>query len=278
MPRIFCLHVFFCLICTPVQACIDSIWTQAKPVQCKGLRNGEVEVLNVFGGQKPYYFSIDGQSFSTNPKFDHLWPGSYDVFVRDGSGCIVKFPVIVNEPPEFKVRLQASDSLVVPGKSFTIHALYAPETAAIVSISWSPTHLFVRQDTLRQTIAISKSEHFSISLSDKNGCLAEDDVEVDVEKPNYFIPNVIKPGDQQNGFFTVYAGEGVAEVNLMQIYSRSGAKLFEKSHFAPNDPLRGWNGRWNGQTVQSGVYVWLIEIQYLDGSKHRLDGTVTVVN
>ena len=57
----------------PAQAsCIDSVRLNIRSVQCFGLRNGAIVIDSVYGGEKPFYFSIDGLSFSTRPVFEDL--------------------------------------------------------------------------------------------------------------------------------------------------------------------------------------------------------------
>ncbi len=271
------LSVFFLICYLNATACVDSLWYQVKPVQCFGLRNGKIMINKVFGGTSPYYYSIDGQSFSTNPNFDHLWSGDYTLYVRDGSGCIISLTFNILEPSELIVKLQAQDSSIVAGKPLYLRALLSPETAELTAIEWRPPDLFSRQDTLRQQLIISETTNFAISIADKNGCTANSHLTVEVEQTNLYVPNAIKPGSPQDAYLTIYAGEGVKRVASLQVFSRNGATLFKRDDFLPNDPLKGWNGRWNGQKVQTGVYLWLALVELLDGTVRHLEGTVTVV-
>ncbi len=269
--------VFSLLIYTNSNACVDSLKYKVEPVQCFGLRNGKIVVNKVFGGTAPYFFSLDGQSFSTNPEFDHLWAGNYTLFVRDGSGCVTSFAVKVAEPSELVLRLAASDTSIVAGKLLSLKALVSPETASLKYIQWRPPHLFSRQDTLSQQLSISESTNFALEIIDQNGCTARSSLSVNVEQTNIYIPNIIKLGSAQDSYFTVFAGEGVHQVLSLKVYSRVGAPVFERLNFPANDPLIGWNGRWDGQKVQTGVYLYLADVELLDGSTEHFEGSVTVV-
>jgi hypothetical protein len=258
--------------------CPDSVRLNIHSVQCYGLRNGIIEVDTVFGGIRPFYFSIDGQTFSTNPVFDHLWPGTYTLYVRDDSGCIRQWPATVPEPEELVVSLSAEKDTTVAGKPFELRATVAPESIPITAIEWRPPSFFPTQDTLSQTVQISETTIFAIEIESVGGCIARDQATVTVKKTNVYIPNVIKPGSNQDAYFTVFAGEGVAKVLTMQVYSRGGGLVFERFNFEPNDPLRGWNGRWQGKYVQPGVYPWRVVVEYLDGRQESFHGDVTVMN
>lgn len=256
---------------------VDSVRTIVTPVQCYGLRNGMIQVDTVFGGEKPFYYSLDGQTFTTNPTFDHLWAGEYTLYVRDASGGTKDWPITVKEPAELQVKLQVTKTTVLAGERFGIRAITNVEPEFLQQIEWRPPGLFDRQDTLRHSIEISEPTWFAVIVRDYNNCTASDNLMMEVEKTNLYFPNVIKPGSASDAYFTVFAGEGVQRVVSLQVYSRGGSLVFERRDFQPNAPLQGWGGRWEGQNVQAGVYPYLAVVEFLDGKQVRYEGTVTVV-
>ncbi len=261
-----------------VAGCVDSIRLEVKSVQCYGLRNGVVRVDTVFGGEKPFFYSLDGHSYSTNPTFDHLWPGDYVLYIRDASNCVRQWPVTVTEPEELLVQLFTGKEVITAGESLELKAVVTPEGVSLQAVEWRPPDLFQRQDSLLQSVQISETTTFAVEVQTKNGCIARDQATVVVEKINLYFPNIIKPGSNQDAFFTVFAGEGIRRVVTMQVYSRGGGLVFERRDFAPNDPIKGWNGRWQGKYVQSGVYPWSVVVEYQDGKQELFRGSVTVVN
>ena len=46
-----------------------------------------------------------------------------------------------------------------------------------------------------------------------------------------------------------------------RIFDRAGSLMFEKTRFQPNDPKFGWDGRFNGERLNAGVYVWQLELE-----------------
>ena len=63
----------------------------------------------------------------------------------------------------------------------------------------------------------------------------------------------------------------------MQIYDRWGELLFENLNFLPNDEFFGWEGRAKGEDVNPGVYVYVIEVEYINGETEVFAGDVTVI-
>jgi trimeric autotransporter adhesin len=56
------------------------------------------------------------------------------------------------------------------------------------------------------------------------------------------------------------------------IFNQWGQKIFETSDI--NEP---WYGRYNGQTVQQGVYTYLITVTGVNGNVINRTGTVMVI-
>jgi gliding motility-associated-like protein len=68
--------------------------------------------------------------------------------------------------------------------------------------------------------------------------------------PNAFTPN----GDGINDFFDIRADRGSIEI---KIFNRWGNILFHSNSYQGN-----WDGRFNGELVADGVYVWSITHYY----------------
>jgi hypothetical protein len=65
----------------------------------------------------------------------------------------------------------------------------------------------------------------------------------------------------------------------MHVFDRWGNLMFSREGFFPdnNNLADGWDGKFNGQYVNPGVFVYIIEVQFLDGKVLLYRGDVTVV-
>ncbi|TNE64498.1 MAG: hypothetical protein EP344_03685 [Bacteroidetes bacterium] len=258
--------------------CVDSIHIAVHPVKCHGLRNGIIEIAEVYGGVHPFYFSLDGQTYSTRPVFDLLWAGEYNLYVKDSTGCVVMYPVLVPEPEELRVKITVLDSAIIAGEWVQVKATVYPPDADLAYIEWRPSALFGSPNQLTQYIRLLEDTDLAITVRNTNGCIARDMVPVQVEKTNLYFPNVFSPGSTQDNYFTLFAGEGVSRVVSLQVFDRTGNMVYEGRDFLPNDPLQGWNGKWRGRRAPDGVYPWVALIEFLDGSRQRFSGNVTLIN
>lgn len=259
------------------RACVDSLRLNMTPVQCFGLRNGSIEVDSVMGGTAPFYYSIDGQTFSTNPVFDRLWTGQYKISVRDASGCVSSWDVSVTQPEPFEIILSISDSVVFAGEKVSAQVRVFPDTTLIGKVSWRSPMPVETDAELSCHIRPTQSTTLAVEISNPQGCIARDQKYIHVDETSIFFPNAIKPGSSQNAWFTGFGGDGVARIGRLQIFSRTGAVIFDRENFEPNAPLLGWSGRWSGRYVQTGTYTWIAEIVLLDGFRIVRHGTVDVV-
>lgn len=77
-----------------------------------------------------------------------------------------------------------------------------------------------------------------------------------------YIPNTFSPNrDGDNDVFTVYSNEFITNVNSLSIYDRWGELVFQNINFPTNDESQGWDGRFNNQEAEQGVYLYVILTQ-----------------
>lgn len=93
-------------------------------------------------------------------------------------------------------------------------------------------------------------------------------VEIKSEKVcDIYIPNVFNPKSYDYPYFTIYTKIPV-EYDLY-IYSRWGELLYHNTRSSVNE---GWDGRYNGQYVNPGVYVYLVRVD-----DKQYTGNITVL-
>ncbi len=249
-------------------------------VRCYGLSDGRLWVTDVTGGLPPFAYSLDGLNFQPDSVFENLPAATYTLTVRDANGCTWAGPVAVPQPPVFQVTLAGSSS-VIPGLPSPLAATVAPVSAALQQIRWEPAAMFPEQNRLNQTLRIQQPTSVTVTVTDERDCPASDTLVVDVDKTRFvFFPNIIAPdggGLFENEQFTAYGSDAVAQVRWLRVFDRWGNLLFERTNFAPNDPQLGWDGRFQGQKMPPGVYVWAAEVEFTDGERRRWEGEVGVV-
>jgi gliding motility-associated-like protein len=120
---------------------------------------------------------------------------------------------------------------------------------------------------------------YTLKMAVENGCTYQDDVLVRVNKDRtVFIPNVISPNfDGINDYFYVQSKKNNVKINSMSIYDRWGSLVHKADNIDINSEGQGWDATYAGEPVQSGVYVYVIELEFIDGAIILESGDVTVL-
>ena len=86
------------------------------------------------------------------------------------------------------------------------------------------------------------------------------------------VPNVITP-DSPSGSNAVFKVKYQSLVSYeMWVYNRWGIELFHST-----DPSEGWDGTYNGSTVPTGAYYYVVKAEGTDGEIYHKRGAVNVL-
>lgn len=110
--------------------------------------------------------------------------------------------------------------------------------------------------------------HFTTSL----GC--DSLVYLTLTEYSLYIPSAFSPnGDGVNDSFRLFGSEDLISIESLAIYDRWGNLLFQQEE--------GGNFEWDGNTangeVNTGIYLYLVEVLLHDGKRKVLSGDVAVV-
>lgn len=246
----------------------------AENITCLDPENGgQIWVDEVGGGVGNFVFSVDGQSFTSNPSLIGLTAGAYEVTVRDAAGCTLVLPAVVQGPPTLLVDL-GPELLIRLGETAVLTALVNSDDA---QFTWGHT------DTLSAAkIPVSpiQSTIYTVTAFDSlTFCTATATVSVVVDRTRrVFIPNAFSPnGDGINDMLTIYGDGSIMRINTLRIFSRTGNLVYEATDFEPNQSAIGWNGIFEGRPAPAGVYVYMAEITFKDGAKELFKGDAVLV-
>ncbi len=144
---------------------------------------------------------------------------------------------------------------------------------------WSPPDWLSCTDCEKPWARPFETTLYTLLVTDPNGCDASDQILLTVQKNrDVYIPNAFSPnGDGVNDIFHIFAGGSVEGVRKFQIFDRWGEMVFEDFNFQPNDPAHGWNGIFRGEMMNPAVFVYLAEVEFVDGVVVLFEGDVTLV-
>ena len=138
---------------------------------------------------------------------------------------------------------------------------------------WTPAEGDIDCDTCSTTWARPEIDtDFMVTFTDVNGCKMTDTVFVIVNfVEGIGVPQAFSPNDDSNNDILFVKGYGIVAMNFV-IYNRYGERVFESS-----DQNIGWDGTFKGKDENPGVFVWVLEYTFINGSGGVMSGNTTLV-
>lgn len=247
---------------------------------CAGSSDGAIILSGVGGRPFPNGTYLYGLSPTVTPKdsFAVAAGSNYVGYVEDSEGCRSQIGgITVQEPDVLTVDLGPDRTVelgerleLIPSLSFFDFHQY----------QWRADRGDLNCDTCRitQIRPLSDETLVYLQIINPNGCIAIDSMLINVLKDRYlFIPNAFSPnGDGNNDLLDVYTNENVQQIKRFDVYDRWGERVFSKTQIPQRWRNFGWDGSFNGQAMPTGVYVYMVEIEFIDGKVQVFSGDVTL--
>ncbi len=242
---------------------------------CHG-ETGQIRFDTIIGGSAPFVYSIDGgASYWGTDRFDGLPPGQYALAVQDINGCEDHLELRIEQPDALALQLPGEEVTLQFGESLDLNLQSNYPLQNLAEIAWSGQPGLSCYDCLAPTATPSITTAYTVRASNDRGCQAQARIRVVVDRTApVYIPDAFSPnGDGRNDYFTVFARpEAVRQVRSMAIYDRWGNVLFSQKDFAPNTPEAGWDGNARDTPANTGLFAYVVEIEYTDGRTELYKG------
>ena len=243
---------------------------------CDGLETGIIQLDSVWGGTAPYRFALENDTFSNSTTYTDLSGGTYDFFIKDDNDCLVDTTSTLF-PPDIPVLFMGEDLVVALGCDILIPV--NTNNTNLVNINWTSFDNSLDCDTcLRPQANPVNNARYILSVTSIDDCSTTDSINIMVDKVrDIFVPNAFTPnGDGFNDFFFINANKSVSLVKNLKVFSRWGELVYEANDLPPNENTSGWDGRLNGKLMKPGVFIWMAELEYLDGAVVQVSGDLTL--
>ncbi len=215
-------------------------------------------------------WSGTGITNSTNGTFDPsaAGVGFHDIYYVIGGFCGDADTSVIEVAEVPDILLYVTDENCPDADDGTI--------VIVASGGQTPYTYLLDTSLVSDTTTMLAPGTYLITVIDDRGCLDTTSATVNEEdfpcgEVGYYIPNIFSPnGDGDNDELFVRSNY-IDEMHFL-IYDRFGEKVYES-----RNPDEGWDGKYNGQPVQSGVYFYVFKADLIDGSYVEDSGNITVV-
>ena len=140
-----------------------------------------------------------------------------------------------------------------------------------VTYDWSPSAGLSCTICPNPIASPTETTTYCVLVTDTNGCTNDACVIVDIICNDIFVPNAFTPNDDgQNDI--LFVRSPCIQYLEFKIFDRLGEKVFET-----NDIKQGWDGMFKGEKMNSGVFVYYVNVTNLDGTTLRKTGDVSLI-
>ena len=234
------------------------------------------------GGMEPYNILVDGMAVS--PAGTPVGIGNHTLEIIDANGCSAEssFNIVAPDPVAFADSdITGNMDLIgtAPGVFAIDPALFGGvQIDSIVWASATDGEVYCSgPDCFGLSQSFLSDETIEVFVFYNGGCMVMASFDVTVQSITIIdVTNIITPnGDTQNDGFVIFTNSTIQFNNVM-IYDRWGNQVqFDPGWTGPGTHTV-WDGRFDGQNVQPGVYVYTME--YVEeGVTKRRSGDITVV-
>ena len=253
------------------------------PVSCTGLSDGSITAKATGGvlvaGNYQYSLDEDQSTWQDGDLWSSLSADIYTVVARDEYGCTAQSRVNVEAADPFFMESFSPDTTIDYLDTLILHAVL--NDTAGVSFTWteSETGAVVNDTVYSLSVAPDNSIAYVFTAHNEKGCRVDSSVRLTVEKKrrigvaSAFTPN----GDGYNDYLFVQGDDKVATVKVFRVYSRWGELVYEGIDLPINSEARGWDGTHRGKAMNSSVFAWYAEVEFLDGHVETIKGDVTLL-
>jgi len=254
---------------------------EASAISCFGDSDGRLSI-SPSGGVPPYVYSLNGNEYSGIQNMVGLASGDYTIAVKDNNNCIWKSNSIeLVNPLPFEVDIRSDQTIIPLGDSIELTAQFF-NNSGDVQWDWTantPTTFACPQQLCNSiTVAPLVNTTYELYAVDANGCEASAVRNILIAKnQKVFIPTGFTPNGDGNNDQLLIHGAANTTIKSFKVFNRWGETIFESNEITPNNSKNTWDGTFKGQPLNTGVYVWILEVSFADGTTEIFKGSTTLI-
>jgi PKD repeat protein len=253
----------------PVKVLVHDVPTQANlnlnPATCSE-SNGSMNISNVVGGSPQYIFNIGGNS-STNPNFNYLAPGVYNLQITDANSCTYNQPFTIEEINPVTAAFSANPQQGVA----PLNVNFTNQSTGANLYQWLVNTQTFESTNLNYTFDTAGTYPVQLIVTYNEPHCADTAQKVIVVE-NAFSAIIPTLHAASQGFWSIKT-TNVTRAKV-QIYNAIGQLLHQTEQAVSNGP----NPIWNATGKATGYYLYRIKLTDVEGREHDYKGKVLVVN
>ena len=244
-----------------------------------GAKYGNAKAELSRNGTPPIVYSIDNQAVNSNI-FKQIQEGKHKILVSDAGGCRDTFSFVLSKPIDVDINISPQDTTIESGDTLLFKIFTSLTQNNIKAMSWlKDGQLIDKNISFQKSIKSLQNANYQVFIESKEGCKDSTSATVKVTKSiDLFAPTAFSPNnDQNNDVFKLYPNpKKVNKILSFDIFDRWGNHILHQENIDANNPDFGWDGTFRGELLEESVYLWTVEIGFINGTSKKLSGDVSM--
>ncbi|MFT4534173.1 MAG: gliding motility-associated-like protein [Saprospiraceae bacterium] len=166
-------------------------------------------------------------------------------------------------------QITTNDTTIIAGSPVDINV----GSTCATNFTWTPETDLDDPSILNPTATPSTTIAYSLNIENDGNCITSDMITINVIDPNeldctsLLLPNAFTPNnDQLNDRFGISSLFLIDQMEYFEIYDRWGGKMWTAINKTDT-----WDGTFNGQPVNSGMYIYKVKYTCTDQEFVKVD-------
>ena len=278
------------LIVIAADGCIDTVITPViiKPYepyvinQDTFLCSAPAEILLQAGGgdfyswQPPALFNNPGASNQlVTVNSDTLFNVIIGRVNNEGDTCLKSFStqITLASLGQANFNVTAEKDTIFTGENTAIDVVISSGNYTFL---WTPSQGIDNPNTDNVTAAPTVTTEYTLTVNEGSSCSRSEKVKIvvfkaDCSESSIFVPNTFSPNNDGKNDKLFVRGNYIAQL-YFAVYNRWGERIFET-----NDKSIGWDGFYQGNMSDPGVFGWYLKVTCKEGETKEMKGNVTLI-
>ena len=243
---------------------------------CKGADDGSIHISNIAGGNAPYQYFVDATAVESDV-FDLSGDQWYSINIEDANGCDYTQEVYLANQVDFNVNL-GSDQIIEEFYNANVRAI---SNLAIGTYNWTTSNGINKScdNCAVFELFVESSDLVMLNAETIEGCIAGDSLIVTMTpSKRVYVPSAFSPNsDGINDEFELFNAGEVEQVAYFKVFNRQGVMVFKVEKVTSNEAMSLWNRTVQEHNHDSGTYVYVLGLEFKDGSSRDVKGDLSVI-
>lgn len=250
-----------------------------RSIDCTGGQSGGIIIDSISGGNREYFYSLNGAPALPVPQFPYiiggLSAGRHTVVVSDEYGCSARRDAVIAEFAPLELLLSPGKT-IKQGESVRLDA---DASFPIASFEWSASDTSTVINMLPTTVSPLKTTTYTLTVYDEQGCSTSGTVRIVVTRSSsVYLPTAFSPNhDGLNDRYYPFTDRNIKQIMEFRIFDRWGNLMHEMYNFQGNSEIFGWDGKFKNQLMDPAVFIYYLKAEYLDGHTEMFKGDFALV-